>query len=201
LLLGSFAVYDFPHDSINGRLAPYYEKHIDINSKNLNNHFNNFSNWIINLSFLRAYIMLEALLLRAIQDAYFPSLDSPIHGRVEMNKLNKKITDELKSNNHDIDQKNNRHLIKFLSVKSDKFLVFKNQLIRTDLNSNWEEFFEFISILRNVIAHHDMIITKNIHNELKKNCKLLFERHFKLVKDENDQNILFFEKKQLRQIF
>ena len=145
--------------------------------------------------------MLEALLLRAIQDAYFPSLDSPIHGRVEMNKLNKKITDELKSNNHDIDQKNNRHLIKFLSVKSDKFLVFKNQLIRTDLNSNWEEFFEFISILRNVIAHHDMIITKNIHNELKKNCKLLFERHFKLVKDENDQNILFFEKKQLRQIF
>lgn len=85
---GSFAVYDFPYNSINGRLAPNYEKHIDINSKNLNYHFNNFSNWIINLSFLRAYIMLEVLLLRAIQDAYFPTLSSPIYGRVEMNKLN-----------------------------------------------------------------------------------------------------------------
>lgn len=88
-----------------------------------------------------------------------------------------------------------------MSVKSDEFLVFKNQLIRSDLNSNWEEFFEFISILRNVIAHHDMIITKNIHNELKKNCKILFERHFRLIKDENDQNILFFEKKTMASHF
>jgi hypothetical protein len=54
----------------------------------------------------------------------------------------------------------------------------------------WDEFYEFFSILRNVITHHAMIITPDIRNNLNSVAKDAFNHYFIQPSNTTDIDIL-----------
>jgi hypothetical protein len=176
-----FSMYNIPINRP-GRLN-ISSKTVTKKIADLDFHSNSFFLWVKNISIIRAYNAVEILLLQSIHTIYYPLLGSQINNRKEMQALNKKIKDELASNYIKPDTTNNRHLIEFIKIKSIDANVFLNQAINTDKTSNWLTFFEFMSILRNVIAHHGMIITPNVKNHLSSIAKDLFELYFEQSPD------------------
>ena len=140
-----------------------------------------FFNWVLNLSILKVYNSLEIFLLDAIAVIYFPDEISSDH-----KKINGKIQEYLRNNSDKVNTKNNKHIIQFLSRESEAFKSFSNNFVRIDLKTTWEQFFEFISILRNIIVHNAMILTKDTQNIVKTLSKDIFERYFGL----SDCNVL-----------
>ncbi|MEB0277193.1 hypothetical protein [Mucilaginibacter sp. 10B2] len=62
--------------------------------------------------------------------------------------------------------------------------------LNIDLATTWGNFFEMISVLRNIIAHQGTIINNDTLNEIKSKAKDIFLRHFEVVKDEFKDNHL-----------
>ncbi|MFN8431726.1 MAG: hypothetical protein U0V04_17225 [Spirosomataceae bacterium] len=180
-----FNVYDLSFDSSNGFLKTYNQT-FEISSNDLQDYRKKFFNWIMNLSILKAYNASELLLLGSIQLAFFPTLESPFKNRKHADNIHREVRNSLTKP----DTTNNKHLIQFLRTKSSKFDTFSDQLVRIDLKSNWINFFEMLSILRNVIAHHGTIVNVDTLNQIKSNAKDIFERHFDLFDDENDFAVL-----------
>lgn len=180
-----FNVYDIPFDSLNGVLKTYNET-FEISPNSLQDYRKKFFNFVMNFSILKAYNASELLLLGSIQLAFFPTLESPFKNRKHADKIHK----EIKNNLTNADTTNNRHLIQFLKAKCSKFDTFSDQLVRIDLKTNWINFFEMLSILRNVIAHHGTIVNVDTLNQIKSKAKDIFERHFDLCDDENAYAIL-----------
>lgn len=161
-----FSIYNIP---LGAGAWLHVSKNIrTIEIEDLQKNHKEFFIWIMNLSLVRFYNSVELLLLRAIQHQYFPSLNDPALSRRDANKINEAIRVELKGNNKVVDTKNDRHLVEFLSFKSHDFYSFI-QLSVNPINwkTSWKNFFEFISILRNIIAHQEMLVTPNVRNELK----------------------------------
>ncbi|MEC5143188.1 hypothetical protein [Chitinophaga sp. 212800010-3] len=174
-----FNVYDLQSDAPCGSLK-IYRKSFKVESKNLQIYKMNFFCWLMNFSIIKAYNSCELLLLRSIQLAYFPALGNPLGNRKNM----KIIQDRIKGSVENADTTNNRYIIEFLKVKSEEFSAFVSQIVRVDLKTNWSGFFEMISILRNVIAHHGTIVNIDTLNQIKMNAKDVFERHFSLIADK-----------------
>jgi hypothetical protein len=139
--------------------------------------------WIMLLSMLKTYNALENLLLQSIQIKYYPLLKDPILSKNACDAIHREIKNNLISIGVKPDPKNNRHLIDFIKTKSSLIKSFLILPVRVDLITSWEDFFELISILRNIVAHHGTIISSDTHNLIKSKAKDLFERHF-VLKEE-----------------
>lgn len=180
-----FPAYDIDPSTNAGRLKTH-KKVLSIKTLDLDKHSQDFFAWVTNLSILKTYNALEVFLLQAIHLKYFPNHKNPIEGKKAVEQINREIKVYLTTQNINSDTKNNRHIIQFLKQQATDITSFLKLPIRIDLTTNWENFFELISILRNVIAHQGTIVSADTHNEIKSKAKDIFQRHFALSKDDND---------------
>jgi hypothetical protein len=163
-----------------------YNGSFSVKTNELIEYKNDFFQWIRNISILKAYNSCELLILRSIQLKYFPSLEDPLKNR----KSAKKVEKEIKNFISEFDSVNNRHLIKFIQIKSSEFKSFSNDPVRMDRNTTWKSFFESFSIIRNTIAHNNSILSEDSLNQLRQTSRDIFEYHFDLKKDDNNFNHL-----------
>ncbi len=170
----------------NAGLLKIHKKVISINTLDLDKHSKDFFAWVANLSILKTYNALEIFLLQAVHLRYFPNQKDPIDSKKGVEQINKEIKTYLKTQSINTETKNNRHIIQFLKQQSTDITSFLKLPIRIDLTTNWENFFELVSILRNVIAHQGTIVGADTHNDIKSKAKDIFQRHFVLPKDHND---------------
>lgn len=184
-----FPAYNInPHT--NHGLLKTDNKILSIKTKDLDKHSQDFFVWVSNLSILKTYNALEIFLLQAIQLKYFPEIKNPIENKKATNQITDKIKSYLKSKDIKVDTKNNRYIIQFLKQKSTDITIFLEQPVRFNLTTNWENFFELISILRNVIAHNGIIVSADILCEINSKAKDIFNRHFSLSKNNKYYMIL-----------
>lgn len=169
----------------NTGLLKTHKKVLSIKTLDLARHNEDFFAWVTNLSILKTYNALEVFLFQAIQLRHFPNHKKPIDSKKAVEQINREINSYLTTKNINADTKNNRHIIQFLKQQSTEITSFLKLPIRFDLTTNWENFFELISILRNVIAHQGTILSEDTHNEIKSKAKDIFQRHFVLPKDDN----------------
>lgn len=184
-----FSVFDINPNIGNG----YSKRHEIIHevlANELGNHKVELFEWMMNLSLLKIYNALEILILRSIQIKYFPTLNDPLLGRKEMKEITSEIKNYLKIKSVNADTNNNRYLIKYIELNSSDFTNFIKFSVRIDKKTNWEGFFEMVSILRNVVAHNNMLVTKNTLNEIKTHGKDIFEQYFDLRKTISGSTIL-----------
>jgi hypothetical protein len=179
-----FTAYDINVTTNSGHLATS-NRTTSILTVDLEEHRILFFTWIMNLSLLKSYNALEIFLLQAIWLKYYPSLDNPTNNKKASDNLQKEIKDILNQRGLTVDTKNNRHLIEFLRTKSTDFETFAKLPLRADLKTSREDFFEMMSVLRNIIAHQGTIITQDTLNGIKSKSKDIFERHFTISIDEN----------------
>lgn len=173
----TFTVYNRAASDSQGVISTY-EKPKEINISDLKSQKDEFFDWIKMLFTVRAYNSLEHVLLRSIQEKYFPSLNDPLSGKKHLNKLLVEIDEWLNSNGLSTDKKNNRHLIVFILSNCSDCATFYNQFVRSDLSTTWTNFFELISIIRNVVAHQALLINQDIINQFKSIGNPVFKRYF-----------------------
>ena len=173
-----FTIYDIDKSSGNGLLKVFQNNNVRITTKNLRKQKESFFRWIINSSILKIYNSVEILLQSVISEEFL-NKDSENFGKKELKLINKEIRDCFQNENlGKYDTRNNRHLIQYLKFKSSSVEEFMKNKVRIDLQSNWEEFFELISILRNVVAHNGMLIEKDTLNNIRNSARDVFERYF-----------------------
>lgn len=63
--------------------------------------------------------------------------------------------------------------------------------VGSGFTTDWGNFFELISILRNVIAHQGTILSLDTQNQIKSKSNDIFLKHFALAKDDNDNMKLY----------
>lgn len=194
-----FHAYDLDYLTNSGYLCLDQEV-FEIKVPDLNDKREEFFSWILNLSVLRAYNSIEILILRSIQKAYYPSLMDPIKGKKQTDAIQGEIIKYLKSNSLNTSTKNNEHLLEFLKQKEYKITIFLKHSLNVDLKTNWENFFRLLSILRNIVVHHGMIIQPDIHNEIKSKAKDIFQRYFSLKLNSNGYYILVPDEDKFRDL-
>ena len=140
---------------------------------------------IANQSLLRIYNAMEVFFFEAIKIRYFPNLKNPTGSRKASSAVTTAIIEDLKSIDKRIDSRNNMHILSFLRKKSAELDWFLNQKMRIDLDTDWNNFFELTSILRNLVGHHGTIVSSDTKNEIHSKAKDVFARHFDLIKDQN----------------
>jgi hypothetical protein len=181
----------YNHDLINGKGSLSYQPNaMLIANGDLAVRKEGFLNWVRILSILKVYNSMELFLLEAIRIRFFSSLNSAITGKDAVDKIIGEIMDFLKSNREPVDKKNNKHILRFMEIKSKEVAAFFNLAVRTDLNSNWRNFFEQLSVLRNLITHQGAILNTNALNTIKSTGRDIFLRYFELVKDDAGHEIL-----------
>lgn len=164
----------------------------EIEIKDLEEHRDNFFTWIMNLSIIRIYNSVELLLLQSIQHKYFQNLEDPSKGKKQTNKIISEVKKYLTTNNLSIDSTNNRYLILFLKSMCRNFETFLQIKTNPTPNwkTNWNEFYEFVSTLRNVITHHAMIVTPSIRNNLNSIAGDVFTHYFESPINNSESEIL-----------
>lgn len=185
-----FSIYDISLDGLGGWLkSSEMVSSIEIND--LDQHSNKFFIWIMNLAIITIYNSLELFFLQIIQYKFFPSLEDPKKGKKYANKINSEIKDFLKAQLKKVDTVNNRHIISFLKEKSLLCKQFLGLPVNhVNWSTNWENFYEFFSILRNIITHDGMIVSKNTNNNLKSIAGDIFSHFFKPIRGNGDSEIL-----------
>ena len=195
-----FSLYNLQPDGLNTWLH-VSKQTSSIEIKDLETHSDNFFTWIMNLSIIRLYNASELFLLQAIQLKYFPSLQPLNSNKKNANKVVAEIKNYFGANGQSFDTTNNRYLIEFLKAKSSDFTSFLQLKVNVDWTTTWDGFYEFFSILRNVITHHAMIITPDIRNNLNSVAKDAFTHYFiqssntmdiDILKPKNEHDFLFF---------
>ncbi len=185
-----FSLYNIPADGQNVWLHSSNET-FSIEIDDLTSHNNNFFVWIMNLSLIRTYNAVELLLLQTIRHKYFPTLADPIKGKKETNKVIEQIKIYLKNNGQTVDTKNNRYLLLFLTLNSTDIEKFYDLSVNSvNWKTNWTNFYELFSILRNVITHHGMLISQSIRNELNSIAGDIFIHYFEQPTNRKSTEIL-----------
>ena len=185
ILESGFSIYNWNHIKDTAWLASSNET-LSKEIIDLDAHGKEFFHWIMNLSIVRVYNSLELLLLRAVKEKYFPNLSDPLSGKKETDAVIAAVKTALKNQQLKVDTKNNRYLIAFLittNAETKKF--YGNSINNAGFKTNWINFFEFFSILRNVIAHHSMIIETDVLNNIKSIAADVFSHYFD---DQNSKN-------------
>ncbi|MBK7938026.1 MAG: hypothetical protein IPJ82_13450 [Lewinellaceae bacterium] len=179
LLSSIFEVYDFDSSTGKGELTAYKRGAKTITTKNISVQKDAFFRWIMNLSIPRVYNAIEILLLSAVMDEYFNKELDLKKFKTQQGEMNRAIRDYFDNNSLGrYESKNNRHILKYLGHKSAEINNFLNQNVRVDLNVNWQQFFEFISILRNVVTHNGMMMSKDVINQINSNAESLYGKYF-----------------------
>lgn len=151
----------------------------EIHSQDLEQHSNNFFNWLMNLSLVRAYNALEILLLKTINTAFLNLQTNTFTSKRERNKIDKEIDRLLNIKSERI---NNKHLIQFLKENSTDFNSWLQLKVRVDTTITWQNFFYLISVLRHCIVHQAMVLHQDLINDINsKASKDFFERYFSLT--------------------
>lgn len=184
-----FAAYDRDYQSHSGKLVTH-NMVFAIEKAELEDEKKQFFSWIMNLSILKAYNAAELFLLQAIVLNHFPTLINPVEGKKHAERVHKEICNYLDNNGVEPNKSNNRHVIQFVKLKSIKAASFLEHTMNVDLKTTWEGFFELFSILRNIIIHNSLIVSQDVHNNIKSIAKDIFERHFALYTDSAGYNIL-----------
>ncbi|NOZ47880.1 MAG: hypothetical protein GXO79_14050 [Chlorobi bacterium] len=161
-----------------------YKESKSINTSELQEIREKFFSWVINCSIVKTYIAVETAFTQTIWVTYFSDLNNPLDSRKNYDKLSNAIKSSLKDAGIKNDTKNNRHIIEFLKLKSYDYNEFLKQPIRSGLNTDWSNFFELLSILRNIVSHIGSKVSLDLLNEIKGNAKDIFERHFTLEQDK-----------------
>jgi hypothetical protein len=178
-----FSAFDI-NVNLNTGYLKAYEKHKSIGNTRLQKYKESFFSWVINGGIVRIYIAAEIAFIQTIWKIHFPSFFDPIENRNNMAKLHTAIRNELKTKGKKAETKNNRHLIEYLSSVSPEYQEFLSRSVKIDLKTNWSDFFELVSILRNIFSHAGSKISKNTINELKSKSKDILERHFTILTDD-----------------
>lgn len=178
-----FGAYDIDLSSNSG-FSKIYNESKSINTTELQEIREKFFAWVINCSIVRTYIAVETAFIQTIWATHFPTLDNPLDSKKNLEKLSKAIKSSLKESGRKNETKNNRHIIEFFKSKSIDYKKFLLQPIRIDLNTDWTQFFELLSILRNIVSHIGSKVSNDLINEIKESAKDIFERHFNLVEDK-----------------
>lgn len=161
-----FAIYNIPPDGQNTWLY-MSDATFTIEIDDLTGQSSRFFSWVMNMALVRLYNTVEILLLRVIREKHFPHLDDPVDGKKETNKVIAEIKNFLKNRNQNADSKNNRYIIQFLRETTPEIATFLNISVNSaNWKTNWKNFFELVSILRNIVTHHSMIVEKNVRNEI-----------------------------------
>ena len=172
-----------------------------IEIRDLETHSDNFFTWVMNLSIIRIYNAAEMLLLQAVQLKYFTNLKAIDNNKKNANKIIAEIKKSFVASGKSFDTTNNRYLIEFLKIKSINFENFLKLKVNLDWTIKWDGFYEFFSILRNVITHHVMIITPDIRNNINSVAKDAFNHYFiqpsnttdiEILKPKNEHDFLLF---------
>lgn len=172
-----------------------------IEVKDLEKHSDDFFSWVMNLSIVRIYNAAELLLLKAIQSKYFPSLKPIDNNKKNVNKIIAEIKSRLISAEQSFDTTNNRYIIEFLKIQSSDFERFLQLKVNVDWSTTWNGFYEFFSILRNIVTHHAMIITPDVRNNINSVAKDAFNYYYiqpskttdvAILKAKNEHGFLFF---------
>lgn len=184
-----FMIYDIDKTSGNGHLKVFQNNNVKITTKNLREQKESFFRWIINSSILKIYNSVEILLQSVILEEFL-NQESKNFGNKEIKLINREIRECYENENlGKLNSRNNRHLIQYLKFKSSSVEEFLEHRVRIDLQSNWEGFFELISILRNVVAHNGMLIEKDTLNNIRNSARDIFERYF-LTESKVDELII-----------
>jgi len=178
-----FSVYNI--SSCSG-VAALSLKSKGVESGNLDDELNIFFASLQNLYVVKAYNAAEILILEAIKIKYFPDENSTLAGKKNVTNIQGKIKDFLRAEKKKVNTKNNRHLIDFINVNSSETSDFLRCQVRNDLSTTFDEFFELISILRNIITHQGGIV--NIDNiiQIKSTGEDVFERIFRFEEAGDD---------------
>jgi hypothetical protein len=172
-----------------------------IEIKDLDKHSHDFFIWVMNLSIVRIYNAAELLLLNTIQLKYFPTLKPIDNNKKNINKIIAEIKNHLVAASKPVDTTNNRYIIEFLKSQSSDFESFLYLKVNIDWTTKWGGFYEFFSILRNIITHHAMTITPDIRNNINSVAKDAFKHYFiqpsvttdvDVLKAKNEHDFLFF---------
>jgi hypothetical protein len=180
-----YFVYDIDHSSQAGWLKSNHSDSFIIKRSELDFHRQDFTNWVMNLAIVRAYNAIELFFLQLINIYFFKNQKIKLWNKKDRDKVQNQIKIFLTANNIRYDTKNNKHIVQFFRINSVNYSEFLLKTIRVDLNTNWENFFELLSILRNIIAHNAMIVTKDIQNEINSKSQDIFQRQFNLRKGPN----------------
>jgi len=183
LYVASYAVYDWDISAAVGylKMSPRTRA---LNKADLNQERSDFFTWIRNMAVLKAYNALEVFLINAVWITYFPEEKDPTSSKRASDNIQNKIKEQLIFSGLQTDNKNNRHLIEFLKLVIPDYSEFLVAPINIDLTTNWGDFFEMFSVLRNIIAHQGSLINIDVLNEIKSKAKDIFQRHFDVFKDE-----------------
>ncbi|MBI2274733.1 MAG: hypothetical protein HYU70_13120 [Bacteroidetes bacterium] len=183
-----FSAFNIPSGG-SGWLHMRPETH-EIKISDLNKHSDDFFLWIMDLAIVRVYNSIELLIQQSIQTTYFPSLSNPAQNKKNVNKLNREIRDYLKSKGINDDSTNNRHLINCIKCHSHDYGQFLNVKAIVNWNTNWGQFYELFSLLRNVVVHHGMMVTSDSINNIKSVAEDIFTHYFVTEEVEKDLSIL-----------
>lgn len=184
-----FAIYNIPLGGGTWLHTSKDTKTIEIDDLPKNNI--DFFTWIMNLSMVRVYNSLEVLLVRAIRVRFYPQLDDPGKGRREINKVHEAVRNDLKTAGLPTDIKNQRHLIAFLSCKSPEMGSFLQVSVNpVNWKTSWKNYFEWISILRNIIAHQEMMVTPDVRNDMNSIAGDMLSHYFKAPVNRKSSELL-----------
>ena len=184
-----FSIYDIPLGEGTWLHTSKDTKTIEIDDLPKNN--KDFFTWIMNLSLVRVYNSIELLLIKVIRVQYFPKMEDPGKGRKEINKIYEAVKNELKLGGLTANTKNQRHLIEFLKWKSPKFNSFLEVSVNPhNWKTTWKNYFEWISILRNIIAHQEMLVTPDVMKDMNSIAGDMLEHYFEGVADQKNAELL-----------
>ena len=185
-----FGAYDIDVSSDSGYLK-IYDKSKSIGSAELEAYRVKFFSWVINGGIVRVYVAIEIVLIQTIWDNYFSTLPNPTASKKNTDTIQRKIREKLKEKSRSGETKNNRHLVEYLSLNSIEYQKFLAKPIRIDLTTTWKDFFELVSILRNIVSHVGSKVNNDLLNEIRSKAKDIFERHFIIIMDgQNEQHLM-----------
>ena len=143
----------------------------------------NFFQWVQILSIVRLYNSIEDLLIHSIQLKYFNNLSLVLKNRKQVNAIKNSIQKNLVNNDIVPSRNNNKYLIDFIKLKSPTAANFFQLKTYSIPKSTWEDFFEFISIIRHIIVHNGMIVSTEERSNINSKFKEMFTLYFQLKKN------------------
>lgn len=168
-----------------------FNKSVEINDDNLDQSRDRFFQWIQLLSIVRIYNALELVLYSIIEIRYPPAIGE-FHAR---KKLKTAILADLKKEQVAHETKNNQFLLAYLRHRNAKLSQFFSLPV-TNLTTSRSEFFEFLSLIRHIIVHNGMLLSRDNHNLLKERFSELMERYFMIEQTTcHESKIVFDETK------
>jgi hypothetical protein len=184
----NFGVFDLASDNQSGLLA--VDRSVwELTPSNIENTNKKFFDWVATVSIIRLFSSLEVLLQQIVWKAHFENeMVDPMKEQKNRIKLKRRIVGFLDWKGLPNDSGKNEHLLQFLNYHHSSFEAFSSRLVRTDLGITWLPFLKFLAVVRNIIAHNDMVISNDEINVLKSQSSALFERAFYFEQDESGLN-------------